>query len=202
MLRFKSQAKIFGHITRLKLQCKTGPWFCPSSNPWLERWHKMDLKSWSKRLGHFVFCVRKMQFKLTSLPPEQCWWNESNTFYISCTRYGPPGLQLFHIEQFSYDLEMKTHKQNRKKQTNGNGAIWLVYQKDTNLHGFWLVKWMLWWKNSMLENFLEINQYFALTSNCNMIGQSNNPLSILGFSLAGKQRGCVLIFSSTGWSNK
>ena len=162
----------------------------------------MDLKSWSKCLGHFAFCVRKMQFKLTSLPPGQCWWNESNTFYVSCTRYGPPGLQLFHIEQFSYDLEMKTHKQNRKKQINGNGAIWLVYRKDTNSHGFWLVKWMLWWKNSMPENFLEINQYFALMSNCNMIGQSNNPLSILGFSLAGKQRGCVLIFSSTGWSNK
>ena len=27
------------------------------------------------------------------------------------------------IERFSYDLEMKTRKQNRKKQTNGNRAI-------------------------------------------------------------------------------
>ena len=33
-------------------------------------------------------------------------------------------------------------------------------------------------------------------SYCNMIGQSNNALSILGFSLAGKRRGPVLIFSS------
>ena len=45
----------------------------------------------------------------------------------------------------------------------------------------------------------KINGYFALTSYCNVIGQSNNPFSILGFSLAGKQRGHVLIFSSTGW---
>ena len=38
------------------------------------------------------------------------------------------------------------------------------------------------------ENFLEINQYFALISYCNTIGQLNNALSILGFSLAGKKR--------------
>ena len=39
------------------------------------------------------------------------------------------------------------------------------------------------------ENFLEINRYFALTSYCNTICQSNNAFSILGSSLAGKQRG-------------
>ena len=48
----------------------------------------------------------------------------------------------------------------------------------------------------MPENFLEINRYFALTSYCNTIGQSNNALSTLRFSLAGKRRGHVLIFSS------
>ena len=47
----------------------------------------------------------------------------------------------------------------------------------------------------MPENFLEINRYFALTSYCNTIGQSNNAFSILGFSLAGKRRVHVLIFS-------
>ena len=46
----------------------------------------------------------------------------------------------------------------------------------------------------MPENFLEINRYFALTSYCNTIGQSNNAFSILGFSLAGKRRVHVLIF--------
>ena len=66
----------------------------------------------------------------------------------------------------------------QKKQTNGKGAIWLVYRKDTNARGFCFVKWTFRWKNSTLKNFLEINQYFALTSNCNMIGQFNNPFSI------------------------
>ena len=33
----------------------------------------------------------------------------------------------------------------------------------------------------MPENFLEINGYFALTSYCKTIGQSNNAFSILGF---------------------
>ena len=45
----------------------------------------------------------------------------------------------------------------------------------------------------------KINRYFALTSYCNAIGQSNNPVSILGFSLAGERRVHVLIFSSIGW---
>ena len=39
----------------------------------------------------------------------------------------------------------------------------------------------------MLENFLEINGYFALTSYCNTIGHWNNAFSMLGFSLAGKR---------------
>ena len=90
----------------------------------------------------------------------------------------------------------------QKQQTNGNRAIWLVYRTDTNPRGFWLVKRTLWWKNVTSENFLEINRYFALTSYCNTIGQSNNAFSILGFSLAGKRIGHVLIVSSIGWQNK
>ena len=53
----------------------------------------------------------------------------------------------------------------------------------------------------MPENFLEINGSFALTSYYNTIGQSNNAFSILGFSLAGKRRVHVLIFSSIGLRN-
>ena len=87
----------------------------------------------------------------------------------------------------------------QKQQTNSNRAIWLVCRTVTNARGFWLVKRTLGWKNFMLENFLEINRYFALTSYCNTIGQSNDAFSILGFSLAGKRRGHVLIFSSIGW---
>ena len=86
----------------------------------------------------------------------------------------------------------------QKQQKNGNRANWLVYQTDTNAGGFWLVKETLSWKNFVPENLLEINQYFALMSYCNMIGQSNNAFSILGFSLVGKRRGHVLIFSSIG----
>ena len=94
------------------------------------------------------------------------------------------------IERFSYDLEMETcEKKKQKEQTDGNRAIWLVYRMDPNAQV----------KNFMPENFLEINWYFALTSQCNTIGQSNNAFSILGFSLAGKRRGHVLIFSSIGW---
>ena len=62
---------------------------------------------------------------------------------------------------------------------NGNRAIWLIYRTDTNARGFWLVKRTLRWKTFMPENFLELNQYFALTSYCNTIGQSNNAFPIL-----------------------
>ena len=67
------------------------------------------------------------------------------------------------LERFSYDLEMKTREQNDKRQTNGNRAIWLVYRKDTNARGFWLVKRKFGWKIFTNENF----RYFALTSYCN-----------------------------------
>ena len=77
---------------------------------------------------------------------------------------------------------MKTREQNRNNvQTNESRAIWLVYPTETNARGFWLVKRTLGWKNFMLDNFLEINRYFALTTYCNTIGQSNNGFSILGF---------------------
>ena len=79
----------------------------------------------------------------------------------------------------------------QEQQTNRNRAIWLAYRTDTNARGFWLVKRTLGWKNVIPENFLKINRYFALTSYCNTIGQSNNAFSILGFSLAGKRRGHV-----------
>ena len=98
------------------------------------------------------------------------------------------------VERFSYDLEMKTRKQNTNNKQTEIRAIWLVYRTDINARGFWLVKWMLGWKNFMPDNFLEINRYFALTSHCNTIGQSNNTFSILGFSSAGKRTGHVLIF--------
>ena len=50
------------------------------------------------------------------------------------------------------------------------------------------------WKTFMLENFLEINRYFALTPTCNTIGQSNNAFSILGFSGGKTKRPCFDLF--------
>ena len=101
------------------------------------------------------------------------------------------------IEGFSYDLDMKTRKQNRKKQTNEKRAIWMVYRTDTNARGFWLVKRTLRReKSSFPKNFLEINRYFALTSYRDTIGQLINASSLLRFSLTGKWRGHCFIFSS------
>ena len=37
----------------------------------------------------------------------------------------------------------------QKQGMNGIRAIWLVYQIDTNVHGFWLVNRTLGWKNFM-----------------------------------------------------
>ena len=66
--------------------------------------------------------------------------------YIEVWCYTAPiSKERSHIERFSYDLEMKTRKQNR------NRAIWLVCRTDTNARGFWLVKRTLGWKNFMPE---------------------------------------------------
>ena len=85
-------------------------------------------------------------------------------------------LFFLNIERFSCDLEMKTKQ---KQETDGKRAIWLVNRRDTNARGFWLVTRTLGWRNFMPKNFLEFNRYFALTSYCNTIGQSNNALSTL-----------------------
>ena len=77
-----------------------------------------------------------------------------------------------------------------REQTNGNRATWFVVRTDTNARGFLLVERTLEWKNFIPENFLEINRYFALTSYCNTIGQSNNVFYILGFS----KRRCFDLF--------
>ena len=91
----------------------------------------------------------------------------------------------------------------QKQQTNGNSLIdWFIERIQTRVAFGWLVKRMLGWKNFLPENFLEINGYFALTLYCNTIGQSNNAFSILGFSLAGKRRVHVFIFSSIGLWNR
>ena len=71
---------------------------------------------------------------------------------------------------------------------------WFIERIQTRMTFGWLSERSAE-KTSCLNNFLEINQYFALMPYCNTIGQSNNAFSILGFSLVGKRRVYVLIFS-------
>ena len=105
---------------------------------------------------------------------------------------------VYMIERFSYDLEMKMREQNKNNKWTEIEWFDLFIEPDTNSRGFWLVERTLGWKNVMPENFLEIKRYFALTSYCNTIGQSNNSFCLLGFSLAGKRKVHVSIFSSIG----
>ena len=91
---------------------------------------------------------------------------------------------------------MKTREQNRNnKRTEVERLDWFIERILTRVAFGWLSK-RSGEKNLTPENFLEINRYFALTSYCNTIGQSNNAFSIRGFSLAGKRGVDVLIFSS------
>ena len=82
----------------------------------------------------------------------------------------------------------------QKQETNGNRAIWLVYQMDTNARGLWLVNRTLGWKDFMPKKFLEINRYFAMTSYCNSIGQWNSAFSILEFFGGELKRLCFDLF--------
>ena len=97
-----------------------------------------------------------------------------------------------------HDLKMKTHERYRNnKRMEIEQIDWFIEQIQMWVAFGWLREHSAE-KTFMPENLLEINQYFALMSYCNMIGQSNNAFSILGFSLVGKRRGHVLIFSSIG----
>ena len=80
------------------------------------------------------------------------------------------------------------------KRTEIERFDWFIERIETHLAFGWLSE-RLAEKTSCPKNFLEI----ALTSYCNTICQSNNPFSILGFSLAGKRRVHVFFFSNIGW---
>ncbi|MCG8404240.1 MAG: hypothetical protein MI923_03485, partial [Phycisphaerales bacterium] len=72
------------------------------------------------------------------------------------------------------------------KRTETERFDWFMARIQTRVAFGWLSE-CSGEKTSCSENFVEINRYFALTSCCNTIGQSNDAFSILGFSLAGKQ---------------
>ena len=95
----------------------------------------------------------------------------------------------------------RANPENRNnKQTEIERFDWFIKRIQTRVAFGWLsersVKKL---HNYMPENFLEINRYFALTSYCKTIGQSNNASSILGFSLVRKRRVHALIFPPIHW---
>ena len=97
------------------------------------------------------------------------------------------------VERFLCDLEMTMRKQNRhNKQKEIEPSDWFIERIQTHMAFGWLSGRSAE-KTSCAKNFLEINQYFALMPYCKC--QSNNAFSILGFSLGGKRRVYVLIFS-------
>ena len=81
-------------------------------------------------------------------------------------------------------MTLRWKRANKTETTNELERFdWFMEPTDTNAPGFWLVSERSAEKNFMHEeNFIEINRYFALTSYCNTIGQSNNAFSTLGFS--------------------
>ena len=128
-------------------------------------------------------------------------WTKYHRFAIQTKpfwQYFHVVLFVFPVERLSYDLETKTRKQNRNsKRTEIERYDWFIERTQTRV-AFGCLSERSGEKNFMAESFLEINGCFALTSYCNTIGQSKNAFSILGYSLAGKRRGRVLIFSSIG----
>ena len=85
------------------------------------------------------------------------------------------------LKRFSHDLEITTRQQYRNNQrTEIERFDWFIERIQTRVAFGWLSE-RSGEKTSCPENFLEINRYFALTSYCNTIGQSNNAFSILGF---------------------
>ena len=150
-------------------------------NGWVENGVRLGVLNSAKILNGSVWtkCPVKF-FSRSKICPVLCEWSLSLDRWVN---------RAIFVWPWNKDARTK-----QKQQTNGNTAIWLVYRTDTNAPGFWMVK-----QTSCSKNFLEINWYFALTSYYNTTGQSNNSFSILGFSLAGKRRGHILIFSSIGW---
>ena len=139
-----------------------------------------DALNWRKKFSYKLQCLRAASYLRTENFPIQeqgmSWQRLRGSISLKKNMTHRWLVRAIFVWPWNENARTK-----QKQQTNGNRAIWLVYRTDTNARGFWLVKRTLGWKNFMPENFLEINRYFALTSYCNTIGQSNNAFSILGF---------------------
>ena len=118
---------------------------------------------------------------------------EISSFVFALTERGQYGAST--VERFSYYLEMKAPEQKRNNErTEIERFDWFIERTRTPVFFGWLSE-LSGGKNFIPENFLKINRYFALTSHCKTIGQSNNAFS----KLAGKRRGHDhFIFQFTG----
>ena len=87
---------------------------------------------------------------------------------------GDGRIEIGHFEpgRFSLWPWNENERTKQKQQTNGNRAIWLVIERIQTRMAFG------WWSERSR------NRYFALTSYCNTIGQSNNAFSVSGLSTA------------------
>ena len=87
----------------------------------------------------------------------------------------------------------KTEKKKQNKRTEIERFDWFIERIQTRVAFGWLSERSAE-KTSCPKNFLELNQYFALTSYCNTIGQSNNAFSILGFFSGKTKSPCFDLF--------
>ena len=77
-----------------------------------------------------------------------------------------------HTKWFSYDLKMKICKHNKtNKRTEIKQFDWFIERIQMRVAFAWLSECSGEKTSCVSKNFLEINQYFALTSYRNMIGQ-------------------------------
>ena len=133
--------------------------------------------------------AEKMYQTIKSTWPEVCFTNQCHV-HIAPDEF-LTGWKFWQDTSF-------TREQNRNnKRTEIERFGWFIERIQTRVAFGWLSETRV--KKRHAQNFLEINRYFALTSHCNSIEQSNNAFSMLGFSLAGKRRVHVFIFSSIGW---
>ena len=87
-----------------------------------------------------------------NIPSKNCrvfFFNKTSSTLRNYRRIEYASLTVLRQSDFRMTLKWRLNENSRtkqKQQTNENRAIWLVYQTDTNAHGFWLVRRTLWWQ--------------------------------------------------------
>jgi len=106
--------------------------------------------------------------------PEECFTNQGYV-HIAPDEF-LTGWKFW--QDTSFTRYRQTREQNRiNKRTEIERFDWFIERIQTRVAFGWLGE-----RSGEKTSCLEINRYFALTSHCNSIGQSNNAFSMLGFS--------------------